>query len=79
MTTKNNEKQSLSKMLISRWEQIGTKLVSLAQEFPEEKYETAPVAGVRTIGSSGASRVANLDRNLPRIARITRMGSSKGH
>jgi len=37
-------------MLISRWEQAGAKLLALATEFPEEKYETAPVAGVRTFG-----------------------------
>ena len=37
-------------MLIGRWEQTGAKLASLAQEFPEEKYETVPVAGVRTFG-----------------------------
>jgi uncharacterized damage-inducible protein DinB len=37
-------------MLIGRWEQTGAKLASLAREFPEEKYETAPVADVRTFG-----------------------------
>lgn len=37
-------------MLIERWEQTGAKLANLAREFPAEKYETAPVAGVRTFG-----------------------------
>jgi hypothetical protein len=50
MTAKTTEKQAVSTMLIERWEQIGAKLASLAQEFPEEKYETAPVVGVRTFG-----------------------------
>jgi len=38
-------------MLIERWEQVGAKLAGLAQAFPEEKYETAPVAGIRTFGA----------------------------
>src|SRR5207244_13355035 len=50
MTAKTTEKQAVSIMLIGRWEQTGAKLASLAQAFPEEKYETAPVAGVRTFG-----------------------------
>ena len=37
-------------MLIERWEQMGAKLLSLAQGFPEESYETAPVSSVRTFG-----------------------------
>jgi len=37
-------------MLIDRWEQTGAKLAGLAGEFPEDRYETAPVAGVRTFG-----------------------------
>ena len=37
-------------MLIERWEQTGAKLAKLAEEFPEEKYETTPVPGVRTFG-----------------------------
>lgn len=37
-------------MLLERWEQVGAKVANLAREFPEEKYETAPVPGVRTFG-----------------------------
>jgi uncharacterized damage-inducible protein DinB len=37
-------------MLVGRWEQAGAKLAALAREFPEDKYETAPAAGVRTFG-----------------------------
>jgi hypothetical protein len=36
--------------LINRWEQLGAKLEGLAREYPEGKYETAPVEGVRTFG-----------------------------
>src|SRR5579863_3027441 len=50
MTAKTTEKQALSLTLIEHWEQVGAKLASLAEEFPEAKYETAPVAGVRTFG-----------------------------
>jgi len=51
MTTKtSSEKEAVSIMLIGRWEQAGAKLLALATEFPEEKYETAPVPGVRTFG-----------------------------
>jgi uncharacterized damage-inducible protein DinB len=50
MTKQTTEKQAVSTMLIERWEQTGAKLASLAQEYPEEKYENAPVAGVRTFG-----------------------------
>ena len=37
-------------MLIERWEQTNAKLAALAHEFPEEKYESAPVTGIRTFG-----------------------------
>jgi uncharacterized damage-inducible protein DinB len=50
MTAKTTEKQAVSNMLIERWEQTGAKLANLAQEFPEEKYESAPIDGVRTFG-----------------------------
>ncbi len=38
-------------MLIERWEQIGAKLLALAQAFPEDKYDTAPVSGTRTFAA----------------------------
>jgi uncharacterized damage-inducible protein DinB len=50
MTAKTTEKQAFSAMLIDRWQQTGAKLAALAQEIPEEKYETAPVTGLRTFG-----------------------------
>lgn len=50
MTAKTTEKQAFAAMLIGRWEQVGAKLAALAEEFPEEKYETTFVAGVRTFG-----------------------------
>jgi hypothetical protein len=50
MTIRTAEGHALSKMLIDRWERTGAKLARLADEFPEEKYETFPVAGVRTFG-----------------------------
>jgi uncharacterized damage-inducible protein DinB len=50
MTAKTTEKQAVSTMLTSHWQQTGAKLAKLGEEFPEEKYETAPVAGVRTFG-----------------------------
>jgi uncharacterized damage-inducible protein DinB len=48
MTAPTTERQADSNMLIGRWEQIGAKLASLAQEFPEEKYESALATGART-------------------------------
>jgi uncharacterized damage-inducible protein DinB len=50
MTAKTTEKQAISTMFIERWEQTAAKLEHLGQAFPEEKYETAPVAGIRTFG-----------------------------
>jgi uncharacterized damage-inducible protein DinB len=50
MTAKTTERQAVSNLLISRWEQLGAKLEGLAREYPEEKYEKAPVEGVRTFG-----------------------------
>ena len=35
-------------VLVKRWNEIGAKIVKLAQEFPEEKYDFRPVPGVRT-------------------------------
>jgi uncharacterized damage-inducible protein DinB len=51
MTAATTEKLAISNMLIERWEQTGAKLADLAREFPEDKYETAPSADVRTFGS----------------------------
>jgi hypothetical protein len=35
-------------VLLRQWIDIGEKVVKLAEEFPEDKYEFRPVAGVRT-------------------------------
>ena len=35
-------------VLLRQWTDIGEKVVKLAEEFPEDKYEFRPVAGVRT-------------------------------
>jgi hypothetical protein len=37
-------------VLIARWSEIGDKVVALAEEFPAERYDFAPVEGVRTFG-----------------------------
>ncbi|HLJ45013.1 MAG TPA: DinB family protein [Bryobacteraceae bacterium] len=50
MTATTAYKNAVSAMLIDRWEQTGSKLLSLAQGFPGESYETAPVNSVRTFG-----------------------------
>ena len=50
MTATNAQKETLSTMLIGRWEQVGQKLATLAEEFPEAKYESAPAAGIRAVG-----------------------------
>jgi uncharacterized damage-inducible protein DinB len=48
MTVKLAEQQALSNMFIERWELAAAKIASLARGYPEEKYEAAPAAGVRT-------------------------------
>jgi hypothetical protein len=37
-------------VLLKQWTDIGEKVVQLAEQFPEDKYEFKPVAGVRTFG-----------------------------
>src|SRR3954470_1832729 len=37
-------------VLLKHWSDIGQKVVTLAEEFPEDKYEFRPAAGVRTFG-----------------------------
>ena len=37
-------------VLIARWSEIGDKVVGLAAEFPAERYDFAPVEGVRSFG-----------------------------
>jgi uncharacterized damage-inducible protein DinB len=42
--------QATRDVLIARWTEIGDKVVGLAAEFPEERYDFAPAAGVRSFG-----------------------------
>ncbi len=39
-------------VLLRHWTDIGEKVVKMAEEFPEEKYEFRPVAGVRTFADN---------------------------
>ena len=39
-------------VLLKQWTDIGEKVVKMAEEFPEDKYEFRPVAGVRTFGDN---------------------------
>ncbi len=50
MTANTELQESLSAMLINRWEQAGNKLTALAEELPAEAYEFKPAAEVRTAG-----------------------------
>src|SRR6185295_14295129 len=42
--------QTMRDVLLKQWSDIGEKVVQLAEQFPEDKYEFRPVAGVRTFG-----------------------------
>jgi uncharacterized damage-inducible protein DinB len=39
---------SSSQVVLSQWNQIGKKLVTMAEDFPEDKYDFKPVQGVRS-------------------------------
>ena len=39
-------------VLLKQWTEIGEKVVKLAEEFPEDKYEFRPVQGVRTFADN---------------------------
>jgi hypothetical protein len=39
-------------VLLRHWTEIGDKVVKMAEEFPEQKYEFRPVAGVRTFADN---------------------------
>jgi len=49
MATKAIQEEILSTRLIRRWEQVGQKLASLAEEIPENKFNYRPVDSVRTL------------------------------
>jgi hypothetical protein len=42
--------ETLRDVLLKQWTDISEKVVQLAEQFPEDKYEFKPVAGVRTFG-----------------------------
>lgn len=39
---------SSSQVVLSQWNEIGRKLIAMAEDFPEEKYDFKPVQGVRS-------------------------------
>ena len=48
MGTKTIQPATLSSKQIDRWDQVEQKLLTLAEEIPESKFEYRPVDGVRT-------------------------------
>jgi uncharacterized damage-inducible protein DinB len=50
MSTKTAQESTISTKLLSRWEQTGQKLASLAEAIPDASYEFRPAAGLRTVG-----------------------------
>jgi len=48
MVSKAIQPETLSEKLIGRWESVGQKIVSLAEEITESKFEYRPVDGVRS-------------------------------
>ena len=46
--TSRGGKRRPGDVLLHQWSEIGEKVVQLAEQFPEEKYDFRPVAGVRT-------------------------------
>jgi uncharacterized damage-inducible protein DinB len=50
MSAKPATEQPLTKLLIERWEQVSRKFAELAEEVPMEKFECAPVTGIRNCG-----------------------------
>jgi hypothetical protein len=40
----------MEEVLQKRWNELGDKVVALAREFPEERYEQPPAAGMRSFG-----------------------------
>jgi uncharacterized damage-inducible protein DinB len=50
VTAKTQKEDALTTLLVERWEQVSRKVAELAEEFPEAKFESQPVAGLRTCG-----------------------------
>ena len=51
MNAKAALEHTFSTMLTKQWEQINEKIDTLAEQFPEEKYEFSPADGTRTFGA----------------------------
>jgi len=50
MATKAMQRDAVSTQLIGHWELGGEKLVALAAEIPESRFEFRPLEGVRSVG-----------------------------
>ena len=48
MTAPTKEEDAVTAMLVARWEATGAKIATLAEAFPEAKFEWRPVDGVRS-------------------------------
>jgi uncharacterized damage-inducible protein DinB len=48
MVMKAIQPETLSEKLIGRWESVGQKIASLAEEIPESKFDYRPIDGVRS-------------------------------
>ena len=48
MATKAIQPETVSEKLIGRWESVGQKIVSLAEEIPENSFEYRPIDGLRS-------------------------------
>ena len=46
--TKPAEPATLKAVLLQHWNEIGEKVIAMAENFPEDKYDFKPVDGVRT-------------------------------
>lgn len=71
MATKAVQRVTVSSKLIDRWEQVCQKLVALAEEVPEMKFEYRPVVEVRTFADV-LRHVAFWNRYLADSARGTK-------
>lgn len=49
MATKTIQQTTVLTKLIEQWEQVNRKLASLAEEFPETKFDYTPAEGIRTV------------------------------
>ena len=43
---------SSSQVVLSQWNEIGRKLIAMAEDFPEDKYDFKPVQGVRSFSET---------------------------